>query len=234
VRTPQSRSGAGGGTPRCHNAHVGVPWPLFDLVLHSARLELRSPTDDDLPALLEVARAGIHDPATMPFAIPWTDARGAAFDRGFLQFFWGARASWRDDAWSLPFAVFADGRPIGVQELRATQLRRDRAVDTGSWLGSRSQGMGFGTEMRAAVLAFAFEHLGAETAHSAALEGNEASRQVSLKLGYGPDGFDEVAPRGTPVRQELFILHREAFDQGRWPLVVDGFDACRAMFGLEP
>ena len=212
---------------------MGVPWPLFGLVLRSARLELRPPTDDDLPGLLDVARAGIHDPATMPFAIAWTDLRGDAFDRGFLQFWWGTRALWTVDAWSLPFAVFVDGWPIGVQEVRGRSFRTDRTVDTGSWLGLPSHGKGFGTEMRAAVLAFAFDHLGAVSARSAAIEGNEASRRVSLKLGYRPDGFDEVSPRGTPVRQETFVLDRADFDRERWPLSVDGFDECRAMFGLE-
>ena len=212
---------------------MGVPWPLFGLVLRSARLELRSPTDDDLPALLEVARAGIHDPATMPFAVAWTDVRGDAFDRGFLQYWWGTRASWAVDAWSLPFAVFLGGRPIGVQDVRATNLLTDRTVDTGSWLGLPWQGHGFGTEMRAAVLAFAFDHLGVVTARSAAIEGNDASRRVSMKLGYRPDGFGEIAPRGTPVREERFVLDRADFDRAPWPLTVEGFAACRAMFGLE-
>ncbi len=213
---------------------MGVPWPLFDLILRSPRLELRPPTDDDLPGLLDVARAGIHDPATMPFGIAWTDLRGDAFDHGFLQFWWGTRASWTVDAWSLPFAVFLDGQPIGVQEARAASFPTDRAVDTGSWLGLPWQGRGFGTEMRAAMLAFAFDHLGALTARSAVIEGNEASRRVSVKLGYRADGFEEVAPRGTPVQQERFVLDRAAFDRDRWPLTVEGFDACRPMFGLEP
>jgi RimJ/RimL family protein N-acetyltransferase len=209
-----------------------IPWPLFALRLRSTRLELRSPTDDDLPGLLEVARAGIHDPTTMPFAIAWTDLTGDAFDQGFLQFFWGARARWTVDAWSLPLAVIVDGRPIGVQEAQATDFPSTRVVATGSWLGSAAQGHGYGTEMRAAVLAFAFDHLGAMTAWSAALEGNDASRRVSLKLGYRSDGFGEVAPRGTPVPQERFVLDRAAFDRERWPLTVEGFEECRAMFGV--
>lgn len=213
---------------------MGVPWPLFGLVLRSARLELRSPTDDDLPDLLEVARAGIHDPATMPFAVAWTDLRGDAFDHGFLQFHWGTRASWKVEAWSLPFAVFLEGRPIGIQEIQATSFLTDRTVDTGSWLGLRSHGHGFGTEMRAAVLAFAFDHLDAVAARSAVIEGNEASRRVSMKLGYRPDGMGEVAPRGTPVREERLVLDRADFERERWPLAVEGFDACRAMFGREP
>ena len=213
---------------------MGVPWPLFGLVLRSARLELRPPTDDDLPALLEVARAGIHDPATMPFAIAWTDVRGDAFDHGFLQYHWGTRASWTVDTWSLPFTVFLDGQPIGTQDVRATNLLTERAIDTGSWLGLPWQGRGYGTEMRAAVLAFAFDHLGVVIARSAALDGNGASRRVSMKLGYRPDGFDEIAPRGTPVRQERFVVDHASFDRGPWPLTVEGFDGCRAMFGLEP
>jgi RimJ/RimL family protein N-acetyltransferase len=210
------------------------PWPLFGLRLRSARLELRSPTDADLFALLEVARAGVHDPATMPFAVAWTDLRGDAFDQGFLQFYWGTRASWTVEAWSLPFVVFLEGQPIGTQEVRATNFLTGRTVDTGSWLGLRSHGQGFGTEMRAAVLAFAFDPLGAIAARSAVLEGNEASRRVSLKLGYRPDGSGEVAPRGRPVRQERFVLERSDFARERWPLTVEGFDACRTMFGLEP
>ena len=125
ARQPRGRSGPGGGTSRCHNAHMGVPWPLFGLVLRSARLELRSPTDDDLPALLEVARAGIHDPATMPFAVAWTDLRGDAFDQGFLQFHWGTRASWKVEAWSSadsPDSVGHEG-VMGGRRLRAAVRR---------------------------------------------------------------------------------------------------------------
>ena len=65
------------------------------------------------------------------------------------------------------------------------------------------------------------------------LEGNEASRRVSMKLGYRPDGLGEVAPRGTPVREERFVLDRSDLDRESWPLAVDGFDTCRAMFGLD-
>ena len=46
-------------------------WPLFDLRVTTPRLEIRLPTDDELYQLLEVADAGVHDPAT----IAWTDVR---------------------------------------------------------------------------------------------------------------------------------------------------------------
>ena len=207
VRQPRGGSGPGGGTSRCHNAHMGVPWPLFGLVLRSARLELRSPTDDDLLALLEVARAGIHDPASMPFAIAWTDLRGDAFDQGFLQFYWGTRASWTVEAWSLPLAVFLEGQPIGVQEISANELpdasnRRHRVVARAAVRRARASGPRCARRCSPSPSTTS----GRSSARSGALEGNEASRRVSTKLGYRSDGLGEVAPRGTPVREDRFVL----------------------------
>ena len=46
-------------------------WPLFRLRLRTPRLELRLARDEDLGALVESALAGVHDPAVMPFAMPW-------------------------------------------------------------------------------------------------------------------------------------------------------------------
>ena len=108
-------------------------WPLFELRLRTPRLELRSPTDDDVFALLEVARGGVHDAAHLPFAVAWTDLASPAFERGFLQFYWGCRASWTPEAWQLPMAVVLNDRPIGVQDLSATGFPTLRTVMTGSW-----------------------------------------------------------------------------------------------------
>ena len=48
-------------------------WPFFDLVIRTPQLTLRYPDDDRAAALMDlVATVGIHDPAYMPFAIPWT------------------------------------------------------------------------------------------------------------------------------------------------------------------
>ena len=69
-------------------------WPLFRLRIRSENLVLRLPTDDDLPGMLDLARAGIHPPDEMPFGIAWTDAKGASFDRSFLQHHWSWRGRW--------------------------------------------------------------------------------------------------------------------------------------------
>jgi RimJ/RimL family protein N-acetyltransferase len=208
-------------------------WPLFELRLRTPRLVLRSPTDDDLFALIEVARAGVHDPDQMPFAVAWTDLAPPDFERSFLRFSWGCRSSWTPEAWELPLAVVLDDRPIGIQELRATGFATLRSVDTGSWLGIAYQGQGIGTEMRAAVLALAFDGLGAEVATSGAIEGNAASRRVSEKLGYEPNGESLVAPRGNPVVEHRYRLRRERWDRDRYPVRIEHLDECLGMFGLD-
>jgi len=213
---------------------VTSAWPLFDLRLRTARLELRAPTDGDLFALLEVARAGIHDPEHMPFNVAWTDLGSPAFEQSFLQFFWGCRSSWRPEAWQLPLAVVLDDRLVRIQELRATRFGTLRAVETGSWLGRAYQGRGVGTEMRAGALALAFDGLGAEVATSGAIEGSDASRRISERLGYEPNGETLVAPRGQAVVERRYRLPRERWAADRYPVRIDGLDACRPMFGLEP
>src|SRR5205807_7207180 len=59
-------------------------WPLFALRIRTPRLEIRLPTEDDCAALATVAAAGIHDPAEMPFAVPWTDVSSPELERRAL------------------------------------------------------------------------------------------------------------------------------------------------------
>ena len=59
-------------------------WPIYRLQIRSERLVLRLPTDDDLLALMDLAKAGIHPPDEMPFAVPWSIGESPEFERGFL------------------------------------------------------------------------------------------------------------------------------------------------------
>ena len=56
-------------------------WPLFDLEVRTPRLTLRYLDDVLAEQLLAVAAAGVHDPATMPFTIPWTDVPSPQMER---------------------------------------------------------------------------------------------------------------------------------------------------------
>jgi RimJ/RimL family protein N-acetyltransferase len=143
-------------------------WPLFDLRIRTPRLELRLPTDEDLYRLVAVIDNGIHDPSTMPFSSPWTDAPVVQRQREALQRFWRDRASWRTDDWTFTGAVVVDGEPVGVQDISAKRFSQLRTVTTASWLGRAYQGLGFGKEMRAAILHLAFDALDAVEAYSGA------------------------------------------------------------------
>lgn len=89
-----------------------------------------------------------------------------------------------------------------------------REVGTGSWLGRQYQGQGIGTAIRAAVLALAFDRLGAQFATSAAYPHNAASLAVSRKLGYVRDGRDRHLNRGQPADLIRLRLDRETWPAG--------------------
>ena len=205
-------------------------WPLFDLSVRTPRLELRYPDDDAVLALAVLAADGIHDPATMPFSVPWTRAQSPALERGVHQFFWRARGALTADDWKLPFAVYEDGRPVGVQDLSATHFRVTRTVESGSWLGESAQRRGLGTEMRAAVLHLAFDGLGATEAHSASFDDNPASQRVSRANGYEPNGSTVFDREGEAARMLRWRLSRDAWlPRRRDDITITGLDACRAI-----
>jgi len=150
-------------------------WPLFDLVVRTPRLELRLPRDEDFPELIAVIDRGIHDPETMPFSVPWTDAPPAQRATGAAQHWWAQRALWSADNWNFNAAVIVAGHAVGIQALLARQFAAVRSVETASWLGLEYQGQGLGREMREAMLHLAFAGLGALEALSGAFEDNVAS-----------------------------------------------------------
>jgi RimJ/RimL family protein N-acetyltransferase len=208
-------------------------WPLFGLRIRSENLVLRLPTDDDLPGLLDLAKAGIHPPDEMPFGVAWTDATGAAFDIGFLQHHWKWRASWKPEEWWLNLMVEWEGRPVGAQTISGEDFAIQRTVDSGSWLGQAYQGRGFGKEMRSAVLSFAFDGLGARFATSSAFLDNAASNAVSRSLGYEENGRGSLAPRGVARETQLFRMSVDVWrSRPRPPVEIEGLEACREMFGI--
>ena len=199
------------------------PWPQRHLVLRTPRLRLRPDDDASVHELVALAHEGIHPADRMPFQQAWTDADPAYLGRGMLQYFWAQRAAAGPEDWSLHLVVRHAGEVAGIQSLTATRFGTLREVSTGSYLGRRFQGRGLGTEMRAAVLAFAFDHLGATSARSEYLAGSEASRRVSQRLGYRADGTALIAPRGEPVLQHRVLLDPAAFVRPAWALQVEGY-----------
>jgi RimJ/RimL family protein N-acetyltransferase len=221
----------GAATPADSDA-LAAAWPVFALRIRSEHLVLRLPTDDDLVALCEVARAGIHPPDEMPFGMPWSVRPSPDFERGFLQHHWMTRAEWSPDDWRLNLMVEHDGRPIGSQSIWGRAFPVHRTVETGSWLGQAHQGRGLGKEMRSAGLGFAFDGLGARIARSSAFLDNARSNAVSRSLGYDDNGFGALAPQGVSRTTREFRMTEEGWrSRPRPPVTIQGLEECRAMFG---
>jgi RimJ/RimL family protein N-acetyltransferase len=210
-------------------------WPLFGLRLRTERMVLRLPTDDEILELIDLARAGVHPPDEMPFGIAWTALPSPAFERGFLQHHWLGRASWTPERWELNLMAEVDGVPAGSQSIGADGFAIHRTVHTGSWLGRAYQGRGLGKEMRAAVLGFAFDGLGARYAETTAFVDNAASNGVSRGLGYEENGRRTLAPQGVARDAQNFRMTEEGWRaRPRPPLTIEGLEPCLELFGSVP
>ena len=203
-------------------------WPLFGLKITSPRLELRLVRDEDLPGVIDAALGGIHDPAVMPFAVPWTDAPREVLIRETAKHQWRIRSGVEPENWTLNFVIKHEGVPVGMQDLTGHHFSITKTVTTGSWLSRSYQGRGLGKEMRAAVLLFAFDHLGAEVAESDAAVWNQSSLGVSHSLGYRDTGIKRVVARpGELTEAQEVRLGREQFKRPDWNITIEGLEAAR-------
>lgn len=208
-------------------------FPPFGLRIEAGPLVLRPITDEVLPELIEVALAGVHDPESMPFTSPWTDAPVDQLPFNYVQYHWGLRSNWSRDRWSLEFAVEHEGRIVGCQGFVTHNYLVTRSGETGSWLGRGFHGRGIGTAMRQAICAFVFDHLDAEEICSAAFTDNPASNAVSRKVGYRPNGVVRQTRRhGEWQASQRWLLTRDTFVRGE-PITVSGAEEFRRFVGLS-
>ena len=210
-------------------------WPPFDVRISTPRLELRPIHGDVIDDVVALADRGIHDPATMPFSVPWTDTALPERHWESVRYYHRVWAEFSPEKWSFPFGGYLDGELIGVQDLLATDFVQLRTVSSGSWIGRDHQGQGYGTEQRVAVLALAFECLDARFAETEAYWDNGPSNAVTQRIGYERNGESVRARRGVADRLLHYRLTREAWDQRRSQLpavTFDGVEAVLAMLGL--
>lgn len=211
-------------------------WPLFGVRVRTPRLELRAVDPELAVTVANLAAAGIHDPATMPFLEPWTDVASPELERNTLRHFWEMWAGTTPQRWRLSFAVLVDGEVAGVQAVHTHDYPTLRTFETGSWLGLRFQGRGTGREMRAAALHLMFDGLGAVEATTGAFADNERSLRVTRANGYEPNGSMWRVRRGSPSEELLFRMPRATWrEHRRDDITIDGLTpACLAFLGLDP
>ena len=208
-------------------------FPPFGLRIEAGPLVLRPITDDILPALIETALSGVHDPGLMPFFVPWTDAPSTELPLNYVQYQWGLRTNWRRERWNLEFAVEYEGRVVGCQGFATENFLVTRTGETGSWLGRQFHGRGIGTAMRQAICAFVFDHLDAGEIESAAFIDNPSSNAVSQKVGYQPNGvLRKTRRQGQWQHNRGWLLTPETFVRGE-PITVTGAAAFRTFVGLD-
>jgi len=199
-------------------------WPPFGLILTTPRLTVRPILDDDIPAAVDAARSGIHEPGKSPFSTPWAEMPANELAPNMAQWYWRCRGNFTKDSWTLLLAVWRDDEFLGVQDLGAKNFATLKTVGTGSWLKQSAQGQGVGKEMRAAVVSYAFDYLGAEVAESEAASWNQQSLGVSTSLGYelngiSRDGWGEKIEEVQRVR-----LTPTTFKRPDWTLKVQGHE----------
>jgi len=208
-------------------------WPLFGLTLITPRLELRPIRDEDIPAAVAAARSGIHEAGRNPFSLPWTELPENELGPNMARWYWRCRAECSAENWTLLLGIWHEGRFVGCQDVGAKDFSNLKTVSTGSWLRQSVQGRGLGKEMRAAVVAWAFDWLGADVAESEAAAWNTASLGVSRSLGYELNGITRKA-WGTKVETLQHVrLTPETFKRPDWTLKVEGHEAAATFLHIS-
>lgn len=208
-------------------------FPPFALTLTTPRLVLRPIRDGDIPAAVEAALSGIHEPGRSPFSNPWSEAPAHELGPKMAQWYWRCRAGMSPQAWTLLLGIWHDGECIGCQDVEAKDFATLRTVTTGSWLRRSVQGRGFGKEMRAAVALYAFDWLGAEVAESEAAAWNQQSLGVSRSLGYELNGVTRASWGGKAQDVQKVRLTPETLHRPAWQLKVEGHEATANYLGIQ-
>ncbi|WP_261624235.1 GNAT family N-acetyltransferase [Nesterenkonia marinintestina] len=239
----------GGGRIRVDDARQPLEeiWPPFGLRIESPRLVLRVVRETDFPQYVAAATSGVVRTDRNPFVSPWNEQSPEELVRSSLPWLWSTRGRIGPDDWYLMFGVFRKMGPegpasegsgserlIGMQDCSASHWRTLRQISSGSWLRADEQGCGYGREMRAAMLLWAFDHFDAHCAVSGAYQWNEASQRVSRGLGYRVSGTGRVvdAHGGVEIEDRFELLSAELI-RPDWDVEVAGSRRLRSFFEGE-
>jgi len=207
-------------------------FPAFGLRIECGPVTLRALRESDVPRVSELVGDGIHAEGARPFLMPWNLSESQP--RESLQFYYRTWADLTPESWTILMAVERDGVVVGAQDMKGVKFPLLRVGETGSWLGMAHQGRGTGTLMRQAILAFAFDTLGAVEMRSSAWADNPNSHRVSEKCGYVLNGYQLLDRQGQRVRQDDFVVTPETFVRPEYEVVVTGVEAFLQAVALGP
>ncbi len=208
-------------------------WPPFALHLRSDGMELSPVKEADITELAQIARGGVRRDGIEAFHVNWDSGTDEQIARSLAQYHWSTRANFTVDEWTIEFTVRVNGRAIGVQGVNGHRFPQTKTVSTGSWLALPEQGRGYGTRMRRMIIETFTNHFGAARFDTAYFEGNDASRRVSEKLGYSPNGDRSVVGQnGTVLTEHHMVLRSEDYVRTGNDLQVTGADAFRTFLTI--
>jgi RimJ/RimL family protein N-acetyltransferase len=208
-------------------------WPLFDLEVRTPTITLRYLDDALAEQLVAVAAKGVHEPAVMPFLVPWTDRPSPQLEQEALRFYWQTRASVRPDSWNLQFAVLVEDQVVGACDLGAEHFAALRQFKTGSWLGREFQAQGLGKEFRMAALTLGFDGLGAKFALTSMWHDNRPSLGVTESLGYEFVGRRRALRRDAADELLEYRMNRAHWGTiRRGDITLVGVDPVREFLGI--
>lgn len=208
----------------------------FGLRITAGPLEMRVLQDAEMPDYAELLRRPIFPARDIEedadHVFPWYRPEPDERVRQALQFQWRLRAEAGPAAWNLSLGVFLEGSLRGMQDVAGVDFGRRRVVSSGSWLTLEAHGHGHGRLMRQAMLAFAFDHLGARRAESSAVLGNAPSTAVSRGCGYEPNGTRIELHGERAVPMQHFVVTPGTFVRPAVPVEVEGMtDELRGFLG---
>lgn len=207
-------------------------WPMDQLRMLHGDVVLRAVRESDLPVLARLhPEDDEHDPRIERFPF---HTREEHRTRLLYQGYWRSRGAWSPDAWCLDLLATQDDEVIGVQSVEAAAFSSVRTVDSHSWLVPGVRGRGLGVVLREAILALAFDHLGARAAVSSARTDNAASLGVSRRCGYTDNGVSlTTSERGPATLQHVRISREQWRRAPRRDVQVSGLEPCLPWFGAE-
>lgn len=179
--------------------------------MESERLVLRSWTDDDAPALFEIAKDPLVGP---PCGWPVHQNVGESLNviRKIL--------TGNPDEKAFAIVRKSDAKIMGNISLHRDTLRKnDRVMALGYYLGSPYRHQGYMHEAAVTLMRFGFEELQLEYISVEHFSFNDDSRKVIERLGFTQTGHIPhfgLSPDGREIDLIIYIISKDDFFRRQW------------------